>query len=260
MNIASLNLTHLLDRLENNLKSPANTKPLLRSQYHRARVGVNIEYARTLLLELEQSALATQTSTKSNYPRNALQTDLVQKRQKLKELKGLLEDIESRAAVEEEIRGLEADSDGEEIVPTPLESEGSRTPADLAGEEEEREKAVTHETPLHEDSRDEVPPAEEAQARLRSRRTIATRRKDATKDTLKDTHHIPKKPRRRKPDRQRWRPTSQRSRPLSRPRRARDDNGLDAQARDATERINAHLPQQPGRGEIDTCAGGGRAG
>lgn len=39
-NTTSINLTQLLSRLESNILSPsADLKPLLRSQYHRARVG-----------------------------------------------------------------------------------------------------------------------------------------------------------------------------------------------------------------------------
>ncbi|PGH10009.1 hypothetical protein GX51_00275 [Blastomyces parvus] len=115
--VTSINLTHLLARLENNLLSPsADLKLLHRSPYHRARVGANIEYARTLLLKLE----LTLPNIKIQSRKHALQTDLAQKRQQIKTLKTHLDEI---AAAAETDPDTQTSSDNEEdLLPTPSDS------------------------------------------------------------------------------------------------------------------------------------------
>ncbi|EGD91613.1 hypothetical protein H112_00715 [Trichophyton rubrum D6] len=93
-NITSINLTQLLSRLESNILSPsADLKPLLRSQYHRARVGANIEYGRNLLLQLERNS----ADIKHPQRRQTVQSDLSQKRQQLKILRQRLDDLSTQA-------------------------------------------------------------------------------------------------------------------------------------------------------------------
>ncbi|EEQ28834.1 hypothetical protein McanMca71_001098 [Microsporum canis] len=93
-NTISINLTQLLSRLESNILSPsADLKPLLRSQYHRARVGANIEYGRNLLLQLERSS----SDIKHPQRKQIVQSDLSQKRQQLKILRQRLDDLGTQA-------------------------------------------------------------------------------------------------------------------------------------------------------------------
>ncbi|KAK2750411.1 hypothetical protein FQN57_003891 [Myotisia sp. PD_48] len=118
----SINLTQLLSRLESNLLSPsADLKSLVRSEYHRARVNANIEYAYTLLLQLDQAL-----SNVKQPPRNKqlLQADLGQKRQQVNAFRRRLNELNTQA------RGVtlalttetDADSSDEDILPTPQES------------------------------------------------------------------------------------------------------------------------------------------
>ncbi|CBX98713.1 hypothetical protein IAQ61_007662 [Plenodomus lingam] len=97
----SINLNRLLSRLENIVL--AEPSPQLRkSSYERARVSANIEHARTLLLNLEHSA----SSIPSKSKKTAIQTDLQQKRELIKQLNqriyelNQLDDTESEASVQ----------------------------------------------------------------------------------------------------------------------------------------------------------------
>ncbi|EEH06492.1 conserved hypothetical protein [Histoplasma capsulatum G186AR] len=95
--ITLVNLTHLLARLENNLISPsADLKLVHRSPYHRARVGANIEYSRTLLMKLELSL----PNIKIQARKVSLQTNLAHKRQQIKALKARLDEITAIAEAE----------------------------------------------------------------------------------------------------------------------------------------------------------------
>ncbi|KAK2867770.1 hypothetical protein FQN49_003489 [Arthroderma sp. PD_2] len=130
-NTASINLTQLLSRLESNILSPsADLKPLLRSQYHRARVGANIEYGRNLLLQLERSS----SDIKHPQRKQIVQSDLSQKRQQLKILRQRLDDLGTQAharataaantaSPESEVdAGIYSSEDEEDILPTPQDS------------------------------------------------------------------------------------------------------------------------------------------
>ncbi|PYH98592.1 hypothetical protein BO71DRAFT_371011 [Aspergillus ellipticus CBS 707.79] len=93
--ITTLNLSRLFARLEHNLlSSSADLKPLRRSEHQRMRVGANIEYARTSLQSLERSL----PQIKPLDRRNDLQTDLAQKRQVLKRLQNVLDELAAEAA------------------------------------------------------------------------------------------------------------------------------------------------------------------
>ncbi|KAF4217462.1 hypothetical protein CNMCM8980_006057 [Aspergillus fumigatiaffinis] len=103
-----LNLSRLLTRLEHNLLSPsADLKSLRRNEYQRMRIAANVEYARTLLSQLER----TLPTLKPLDRRHELQTDLTRKRQTLK----LLQDVLDRSSAEAEIRrSAETDLDSDE--------------------------------------------------------------------------------------------------------------------------------------------------
>ncbi|KAK2787427.1 hypothetical protein FQN53_005340 [Emmonsiellopsis sp. PD_33] len=125
--VTSINLAHLLARLESNLLSPtADLKPLYRSQYHRARVGANVEYARTLLLKLELSL----PNIKIQSRKHALQTDLAQKRQQIKALAERLDEIGAAAEAGSDTQDFSSDNEEEDILPTPSDSTpGTTSPA-----------------------------------------------------------------------------------------------------------------------------------
>ncbi|KAH7386107.1 hypothetical protein BKA66DRAFT_415444 [Pyrenochaeta sp. MPI-SDFR-AT-0127] len=97
----SINLNRLLSRLERIvLEDPA--PQLRKSSFERTRVSANIEHARTLLLNLEHSA----STIPSKSRKHALQTDLQQKRELIKQLNqriyelNQLDDTESDASVD----------------------------------------------------------------------------------------------------------------------------------------------------------------
>ncbi|TPR02201.1 Dual specificity phosphatase, catalytic domain family protein [Aspergillus niger] len=134
--LAALNLSRLVARLEHNLlSSAADLKPLRRSEYQRMRVGANIEYARTNLQTLER----TLPQIKPTDRRNDLQTDLARQRQILKQLQIVLDEISSSQAEPQSDEEEEDDSlDGEDLLDTP--EEGSTT--DEQFEHEEKEQAT----------------------------------------------------------------------------------------------------------------------
>ncbi|RHZ59574.1 uncharacterized protein CDV56_103253 [Aspergillus thermomutatus] len=167
-----LNLSRLLTRLEHNLLSPsADLKSLRRNEYQRMRIAANVEYARTLLSQLER----TLPTLKPLDRRHELQTDLTRKRQTLK----LLRDVLDRSSTEAETRlsrsaehaasDLDSDEededeivlDGEEeeavtVMPeagsTSSASEGNRDAVSEEGREEvhaEAEGEAEPETDIH---------------------------------------------------------------------------------------------------------------
>ncbi|EEH42460.1 uncharacterized protein PADG_07280 [Paracoccidioides brasiliensis Pb18] len=138
----SINLTHLLARLESNLLSPsADLKPLRRSPYHRARVGANIEYARSLILKLELSL----PNIKIQSHKHALQADLAQRRQQIMALNEQLDAISAAAEADSETQAFLSDNE-EDILPTPSDSTPETTSppptrgVDRASAEEENAK------------------------------------------------------------------------------------------------------------------------
>ncbi|GAD98384.1 predicted protein [Paecilomyces variotii No. 5] len=139
--LAVLNLSRLLSRLEHNLLSPsADLKPLRQSEFHRARVGANLEYARSLLVQIERSL----PKIKPVDRRHSIQTDITRKRQTLKLLKDRLDAI----SVDAEMLGAEGD---EEDIDTGISSEeGDEDLLATPGESAEEENGVENEVPLAE--------------------------------------------------------------------------------------------------------------
>ncbi|KAH3951441.1 hypothetical protein HBH53_063160 [Parastagonospora nodorum] len=97
----SINLNRLLSRLDRIVLAEP-TPQLRKSSYERARVSANIEHARTLLLSLEHSASTIPSKSK----KHALQADLQQKRELIKQLNqriyelNQLDDTESEASID----------------------------------------------------------------------------------------------------------------------------------------------------------------
>ncbi|KAL1969426.1 hypothetical protein VTN77DRAFT_8864 [Rasamsonia byssochlamydoides] len=140
--VASVNLTHLLARLEQNiLSSSADLKLLRQSRYHRARVGANIDYAHSLLVQIERSL----PKIKSPERRHERQTDLAKKRTALKLVKERLdlitEEVEGIAPAGEEGVLFEDDDeeeDGEDLlIDTPSRSSTSEVARETIDVEEE---------------------------------------------------------------------------------------------------------------------------
>ncbi|PWY94831.1 hypothetical protein BO94DRAFT_582217 [Aspergillus sclerotioniger CBS 115572] len=138
--LAILNLSRLFARLEHNLlSSAADLKPLRRSEYQRMRVGANIEYARTNLQSLEQTVPQIKTTDR----RNDLQTDIARKRQILKRLQNVLDELSSEAEarpahhIDEEDE--ESSLDSEDLLGTP--EEGSTTDEISNEERDDRDNA-----------------------------------------------------------------------------------------------------------------------
>ncbi|KAI9853255.1 MAG: hypothetical protein M1824_001478 [Vezdaea acicularis] len=84
-NTTAINLSRLLSRLETTLLSPeASSSPTRITDYDRTRIGKNLEYARTLLLRLEQENSGSKAAGASR-ERN-VQADLRAKKQLIKRL------------------------------------------------------------------------------------------------------------------------------------------------------------------------------
>ncbi|PSS25087.1 hypothetical protein M430DRAFT_114495 [Amorphotheca resinae ATCC 22711] len=114
----AIDLSRMLARLENILVTPdsATETKLRASSYEREKVGTNLEYARSLLLRLEQDALRIKIQSK----KQEAQADLVRRRETLQMLSERLRELNELGAHQ-----LEDDesSEGEDIL-------GEETPSD----------------------------------------------------------------------------------------------------------------------------------
>ncbi|KAL4977381.1 hypothetical protein BDW66DRAFT_158988 [Aspergillus desertorum] len=136
--LAALNLSRLVDRLEHNLLSPnADLKSLRRSEYQQIRVSVNIEYARATLQALERSL----PQIKPVDRRHKLQSSLSRNRQTLKQVQNVLDEIRAEEKIRLPARGHgwdlvegrddeDADSDGEDMLGTPEDTADEATSED----------------------------------------------------------------------------------------------------------------------------------
>ncbi|KAF2239088.1 hypothetical protein EV356DRAFT_515328 [Viridothelium virens] len=112
----AINLSRLLSRLEQNLLSP-EAENRYHSSYERAKVGANLEYARTLLLRLEHDSAGLKVQSK----RQQLQTDLQTKRDQIKRLNQRLYELNqigSAAEEEDEDSSEEDNEDSQDQTPT----------------------------------------------------------------------------------------------------------------------------------------------
>ncbi|KAF4956440.1 hypothetical protein FSARC_11576 [Fusarium sarcochroum] len=121
IDVASAELGNLLLRLQNTVLHTDNDRErrLRTSEFERARVASNLEYARNSLTKLEHDALAIKAPGR----RAEVQGDLNGKRELLELLLDRLEDLRQVAIDEDED---DASTDGEdilsEIIPTPSDS------------------------------------------------------------------------------------------------------------------------------------------
>ncbi|EON64061.1 hypothetical protein W97_03291 [Coniosporium apollinis CBS 100218] len=87
--VTVINLRRLLSRLEQTLLSPDADPYLRKSLPERTRVGANLDYARSLLLRLEHDS----ANIKIQSRKQALQTELQQKRDLIKQLNQRLQEL-----------------------------------------------------------------------------------------------------------------------------------------------------------------------
>ncbi|KAH7132278.1 hypothetical protein B0J11DRAFT_521314 [Dendryphion nanum] len=111
----TINLSRLLSRLEHILLSPEASPNLRISSLERTRVGANVEYARTLLLNLEHSAAS---SSLSKSKKAILQSDLQQKRELIKQLNQRLYDLDQLDDSDSENSIDSSDDEGDKDLPS----------------------------------------------------------------------------------------------------------------------------------------------
>ncbi|OAQ87225.1 synaptobrevin [Purpureocillium lilacinum] len=118
--IAVVQLSQLLSRLQQSVLHPTPEREhrLRTSEYERARLEANLEYARAQLFKLEQDALALKAPTR----RLELQGALTAHRDTLDTLLDRLEDLKQIAADEEADDSSDEEDLLGDIVPTPSES------------------------------------------------------------------------------------------------------------------------------------------
>ncbi|KAI0013998.1 hypothetical protein F4779DRAFT_201443 [Xylariaceae sp. FL0662B] len=126
-------LNRLLARLQQNLlHADAERETRLRtSEYERNKVGINLEYARTLLTKLEQDALAIKVHVR----RQEMQTDLNRKREIFEQLAERLRELEDLSIDSDDDDSSEGEDLLGDIIETPSESLDSRE-ADREGDHE----------------------------------------------------------------------------------------------------------------------------
>ncbi|KAI9742236.1 MAG: hypothetical protein M1818_004136 [Claussenomyces sp. TS43310] len=119
----SIDLTRLVARLQQTLLKPDETteRRLRTSPYERSKVGANLEYARKLLVRLEQDSLTIGVQSR----RHEAQADLLRKREAIDRLHDQLEEYSGMGELD-----TEESSEGEDLL-------GEDTPSDEADEQED---------------------------------------------------------------------------------------------------------------------------
>ncbi|KAJ5676958.1 uncharacterized protein N7477_002591 [Penicillium maclennaniae] len=101
-----LNVARLFTRLEHNLLSPGSELRTLRgSEFQRMRVTKNVEYARTLLSQLERSL----PQLKQPDRRHEAQVEIARDRELLKRIQAVLDQEDARADNDAEVEDVEDD-------------------------------------------------------------------------------------------------------------------------------------------------------
>ncbi|KAJ5561671.1 hypothetical protein N7461_000432 [Penicillium sp. DV-2018c] len=115
-----LNIARLFTRLEHNLLSPGtDRRALQQSEYQRMRVNKNVEYARTLLTQLERSL----PQLKPLDRKHEAQAEIARDRQLLKRIQIVLDDAESKAQAqvnEDEYETDDGDDEWKELFSKPI--------------------------------------------------------------------------------------------------------------------------------------------
>ncbi|KAJ5985901.1 hypothetical protein N7499_007810 [Penicillium canescens] len=110
--LALLNVARLFTRLENNLLSPGtDRRSLQQSEYQRMRINKNVEYARTLLTQLERAL----PQLKPLDRKHEAQAEIARDRQLLKRIQSILDEEDAKAQVkQEDEEDDEENQDGED--------------------------------------------------------------------------------------------------------------------------------------------------
>ncbi|KAL2068954.1 hypothetical protein VTL71DRAFT_15292 [Oculimacula yallundae] len=146
--LTTINLTRLLARLQQTLINPDSvTESRLRTSLEREKVGTNIEYAKTLLVRLEQDALSIKVQSK----KHEVQTDLVSKRETIQRLTERLEELNELGDFESKDYDS---SEGEDLLGEDTPSEETDSRADIA------DPASTSSSPIEPTSPPFIPPAQ----------------------------------------------------------------------------------------------------
>ncbi|KAJ5135481.1 uncharacterized protein N7515_004759 [Penicillium bovifimosum] len=113
-----LNVARLFTRLEHNLLSPGpDRRALQQSEYQRMRVNKNVEYARTLLTQLERSL----PQLKPLDRKHEAQAEIARDRQLLKRIQIILDEAEAKAqAKEDEDETDDGDDEWKELFSKPV--------------------------------------------------------------------------------------------------------------------------------------------
>ncbi|KAJ5553993.1 hypothetical protein N7513_003952 [Penicillium frequentans] len=143
LDLTLLNAARLFTRLEHNLLSPGTELRTLRgSEFQRMRVTKNIEYARTLLSQLERSL----PQLKSPDRRHEAQEELVRDRQLLKRMQAVLDEEETRANENNESEDVDTEWDdlfAKPLAETVTKAESQDEPMYIKSEEKIIEPATT---------------------------------------------------------------------------------------------------------------------
>ncbi|KAJ5450688.1 uncharacterized protein N7458_007137 [Penicillium daleae] len=120
-----LNVARLFTRLEHNLLSPGSElRTLRKSELQRLRVAKNVDYARTLLSQLERSL----PQIKPLDRRHEAQAEIARDRQLLKRMQSVLDEEESRAEEDNDGEVDEVDDEWKELFSKPITGEPPALP------------------------------------------------------------------------------------------------------------------------------------
>ncbi|OQD82126.1 hypothetical protein PENANT_c023G06811 [Penicillium antarcticum] len=109
--LALLNVARLFTRLEHNLLSPGtDRRSLQQSEYQRMRINKNVEYARTLLTQLER----TIPSLKPLDRKHEAQAEIARDRQLLKRIQSILDEEDAKAQLKLEQEEDDDDDEGQD--------------------------------------------------------------------------------------------------------------------------------------------------
>ncbi|KAJ5181789.1 hypothetical protein N7449_011936 [Penicillium cf. viridicatum] len=117
--LALLNVARLFTRLEHNLLSPGpDRRPFQQSEYQRMRVNKNVEYARSLLTQLERSL----PQIKPLDRKHEAQSEITRDKQLLKRIQTILdeEDAKTEAKEDEEDETDDVDDEWKELFSKPV--------------------------------------------------------------------------------------------------------------------------------------------
>ncbi|KAJ5826797.1 hypothetical protein N7447_003560 [Penicillium robsamsonii] len=116
--LALLNVARLFTRLEHNLLSPGtDRRSLQQSEYQRMRVNKNVEYARSLLTQLERSL----PQIKPLDRKHEAQAEIARDKQLLKRIQTLLDEEDTKAeAKEDEDDETDDDDEWKELFSKPI--------------------------------------------------------------------------------------------------------------------------------------------